>query len=348
MARPTRRLLTVVALIGVAATFACGAAAGDAAKGKKKGAADGAAAAIVGDRSISLAELDEQAAGALAKVRQQEYEVRQQILDGIINEELLKKEAAAKGVDHEALMEGVRSGVADPAQAEIDAFYEQNKARYGTQTKEQVLPQVGTILKSQKVLMAQRAFLEGLRKKYAVKVLLDPPRVQVAEDDDATLGPKSAPITIVAFSDYQCPYCSRAEVIVQQVFDKYGDKVRLVFRDYPLSFHQNAQGAAEGAECAKEQGKFWEMHKSLFANQSKLSPAELVETAAGIGLDKDKFKACLDAGKFRAEVQKDFSDGQSYGVTGTPTYFINGIMLVGAKPLDSFSEVIDQELARRN
>ena len=162
------------------------------------------------------------------------------------------------------------------------------------------------------------------------------------------MGPDNAPVTIVEFSDYQCPYCSRAETTVQEVLKKYGDKVRFVYRDYPLSFHPNAENAAIGAGCAKDQGKFWEMHGAMFNNQAKLGKDDLVATAAGLGMDKDKFKACLDAGKHKDEVQKDFQDGMKYGVTGTPTFFINGIMMVGARDVNSFAEIIGQELERKN
>lgn len=125
-----------------------------------------------------------------------------------------------------------------------------------------------------------------------------------------------------------------------------GREIHLVYRDYPLSFHPNAENAAMASECAKDQGKYWEMHNAMFGNQSKLAATDLVETAGGLGMDKDKFKACLDRDKFKSEVQHDFQDGQKYGVTGTPTFFINGIMIVGARGVESFSEIIDRELDR--
>jgi protein-disulfide isomerase len=359
MDRPLQKSLSAAMLLAVIAVFACNAASGDADKRKKSPAPDAAAtapaagpggvAATVGDRSITFEELDLKAAAALMKVRQQEYEARQQVLDGMINEELFEREAKAKGVPKDKLLETeITAKVPDPAQAEVDAYYEQNKARMGTQTKEQIGPQISAMLKQQKLAGVQAEFIKQLREKYGVKVLLEPPRVQVSVDDDAAKGgPESAPVTIVEFSDYQCPFCSRAEVVVDEVMKKYGDKVRLVYRDYPLSFHQNAETASMASECAEEQGKFWEMHKAMFGNQQKLAAGDLVETAGNIGLDKDAFKACLDSGKFRTEVQKDFQDGQKYGVTGTPTFFINGIMIVGARGVDSFSEIIDRELARK-
>jgi protein-disulfide isomerase len=351
MERPLQNFLPAVLVVCAVVFFACSAATGDAAKdsGKKTDAAAGSAvAARIGDKAITVEEIDQRAASSLMKVRQQEYEVRQQALDALINDDLLDREAKTKGVTKEKLVETeVTAKAPDATQAEIDAYYEQNKARMGGQTKEQIAPQIGAMLKSQKSGAIQADYMKSLRQKYGVKVMLEPPRVQIAVDDDASRGgPNGAPVTIVEFSDFQCPFCSRAEPVVDEVMKKYGDKVRLVFRDYPLSFHPNAEMAAMGAECAEEQGKYWEMHRAMFANQAKLAAADLVETAGGLGIDKDKFKACLDSGKYRPEVQKDFHDGQKAGVTGTPTFFINGIMIVGARGVDSFSEIIDRELSR--
>jgi|SoiMethySBSTD1v2_1073268.scaffolds.fasta_scaffold03480_14 protein-disulfide isomerase len=351
MERPLRTIFPAVVLCCAATVFACGAATGETGKAADKGASPAAStgvAAKVGDKSITIAELDSKAAANLMKVRQQEYEVRQQALDGMINDELLEREAKAKGVTKEKLIETeVAAKAPQPSQAEVDAYYEANKARMGTQTKEQISPQISAMLKQQKMASVQGDYLKGLRQKYGVKVMIEPPRVQVGVDDDpAKGGGSSAPVTIVEFSDFQCPYCSRAETVVDEVMKKYGDKVRLVYRDYPLSFHPNAENAAMASECAEEQGKYWEMHKAMFANQQKLGAPELIETAGGLGLDKDKFKTCLDSGKFRPEVQKDFQDGQKVGVTGTPTFFINGVMIVGARDVASFSDIIDRELDR--
>jgi protein-disulfide isomerase len=354
-----KRLISLAAVVCASAAFACTAATGDPSKesGKdaKKTTATAAASlspttpvAVVGDKTITLQELDVQAASALTRVRQEEYDARRQALEAMVNNEVLMKEAAAKKVGKDDLLKtDVTDKVTDPPQAEIDSFYEQHKPQFGTQTKEQLAPQIAAMLKNQKLADAQRDYMKGLRKKYGVKTLLEPPRVEIAVDNDASKGPAKAPITIVEFSDYQCPYCSRAETTVQEVLKKYGDKVRLVYRDYPLQFHPNANIAAQASECAKDQGKFWEMHNAMFANQAKLTQPELVETAATIaGIDKDKFKTCLDSGKFKDEVQKDFDDGQKYGVTGTPTFFINGIPMVGARDVNSFAEIIDSELER--
>ncbi len=352
------RCLTLGALVGLVAICACNAATGDAAKatgGKTPAAAaapkplePGATVATIGDQKITLADLDESAAAALARVRQQEFDVRKQSLETLVNDKVLEKEAAAKGVSKDALIKAeVTDKIGDPAQPEIDAWYEQNKARLGTQTKEQMQPQIAQMLKTQKTQDVQRSYVKGLRQKYAAKILLEPPRVEVSLDDDPSKGPAKAPVTIVEFSDYQCPFCSRAENTVNDVLKKYGDKIRFVYRDYPLPFHQNANIASQAAQCAADQGKFWEMHAALFANQQKLTQPDLIATAGTIGVDADKFKTCLETGKFKDEVQKDLDDGQKYGVTGTPTFFINGIPLVGAQGPEAFADIIDSELERK-
>jgi|TARA_Y100000310_G_scaffold63439_2_gene58868 protein-disulfide isomerase len=169
----------------------------------------------------------------------------------------------------------------------------------------------------------------------------------VDEDDDPVMGNKNAPVTIVSFEDYQCPFCKKAfEQSVLQVKKEYIDtgKVRYIFRDFPLSFHPEAQSAAEASECADEQEKFWEYHDALYENQQGLGSDLYIQLAQQLGLDADKFKTCIDTGKYSQEVKDDFSYGSQIGVSGTPTFFINGIKLVGAQPYQSFKQIIDAEL----
>jgi protein-disulfide isomerase len=157
-------------------------------------------------------------------------------------------------------------------------------------------------------------------------------------------GPDNAPITIVEFSDFQCPYCSRASATVDEVLNAYPGKIRLVFRHYPLPFHAEAPKASEASMCANEQGKFWEYHDVLFKNQQQLAVADLKNHASAIGLDAAKFAECLDSGKNASVVEKDMEAGKKVGVNGTPAFFINGIMLSGAQPIEEFKAVIDSEL----
>lgn len=176
-----------------------------------------------------------------------------------------------------------------------------------------------------------------------------PSNIEVSADDDPFKGSADAPITIIEFSDFECSFCARFTAdALPQLIKTYIDtgKVKLVFRDYPLPFHKNAQKAAEAAECAVEQGKFWEYHDKVFANQNSLGVTSLKQYAKDLGLDSAKFDQCLDSGKMAQEVKKDFSDGTAYGVDGTPTFFINGVKLVGAQPLEAFAQIIEQELQK--
>ena len=175
-----------------------------------------------------------------------------------------------------------------------------------------------------------------------------PNKQQIDLDDDPVLGDKDAPVTIVSFEDYQCPFCKRAfDQTFPQLKSEYIDtgKVKLVYRDYPLSFHPQAQSAAEASECANDQGEFWDYHDALFNNQATLGSDLYTKLAGDLGLDVGQFTECVDSGKFRQEVQDDFSYGSSVGVSGTPTFFINGIKLVGAQPFQAFKNIIDAELA---
>ncbi|MBS3128389.1 DsbA family protein [Candidatus Woesearchaeota archaeon] len=172
--------------------------------------------------------------------------------------------------------------------------------------------------------------------------------VPVSADDDAVLGDPNAPVTVIEFSDFECPFCGRAyEDAVKQMKKEYVEtgKVKFVYRDYPLSFHPQAQKAAEAAECAGDQGKYWEMHDKLFENQQSLSVENHKKWAAELGLNSATFNDCLDSGKNAEEVQKDSQDGNAAGVSGTPTFYINGQELVGAVPYAQLKAVIESKLS---
>lgn len=180
--------------------------------------------------------------------------------------------------------------------------------------------------------------------------------VNVSVDDDAFLGKKNAPVTMIEFSDFQCPFCrSLWRETLPQIKKEYIDtgKVKFVYRDFPLSFHSGATPAAEGAECARDQGKFWEMHDAIFEEQQKQGSGTIQFTAddvkkwaANIGLNTTKFNQCLDSGKYKQEVEKDIADGSAAGVSGTPATFINGRLISGAYPFAAFKVIIDEELKK--
>ena len=159
-------------------------------------------------------------------------------------------------------------------------------------------------------------------------------------------GPKNAPITMIVYSDFQCPFCSRVEPTIERIEKEYPGKIRVVWKDFPLGFHQNAKPAAIAARVAGEEGKFWQMHRKLFENQKALDRLSLEKYAQELGLNMGKFKAALDSNKYGAEVDADMASGQKVGVSGTPATFINGRMINGAYPYETFKKVVDQELAK--
>lgn len=164
-------------------------------------------------------------------------------------------------------------------------------------------------------------------------------------DDDPYLGSKDAKVVIIEFSDYECPACKRAEPVVKQLTSYYKDRILLVYRDFPLyQAHPFAQRAAEAAQCAFEQNKFWEMHSKLFEGQEPLDVSSLKRYAREIGLDGGRFDSCLDSRKYRQEVENDAQDGLKAGVKGTPTFFINGKMYTGGRSFEEFRKIIDREL----
>lgn len=178
----------------------------------------------------------------------------------------------------------------------------------------------------------------------------EPRRVEVSQDDDPAIGPSDAPVVIIEFSDYQCPFCRKfALETLDRILEEYSGKVRFVYRDFPLeSIHAYALKAAEAANCAGEQGRYFEYHDLLFERQedwSSRGTAAFVEYAEQLGLELESFKTCLSSGKYEEEVRKDLQDGLRAGVSGTPAFFINGIPLSGAQPFEAFKAIIDSELA---
>ncbi len=176
----------------------------------------------------------------------------------------------------------------------------------------------------------------------------DPAKVyEVAVGESPSRGSAEAPVTIVEFSDFQCPFCSRVVTTLAEIHQEYGDQVRVTFKHLPLSFHAKAPAAHAAAEAAHKQGKFWEMHDKIFANQKDLEPATFEKYAAEIGLDIEKYKQDVASKAVAVRVKADVSQAGSLGVTGTPGFFVNGRFLSGAQPFASFKKLIDEELAKK-
>jgi predicted DsbA family dithiol-disulfide isomerase len=304
--------------------------------------------ATIGGEPFTARQLEEAAGARLFQLRTQQYQAQRQILDDEIARRLLEREAAARKLTSaELLKQEVEAKVAPVTEEEQRAFYAQNKARMGDMTEADALKRIEAGLRQQRVGERQAAFLSDLRAKADVHVMLEPPRLALAIGDDPARGPADAPVTIVEFSDFQCPFCSRATATLKKLDAAYPGKIRLVYRDFPLvQIHPNAARAAEAAACANEQGKFWPMHDVMFEHQDKLGEADLKQSAATLGLDAAAFNTCLESGRHTAEWKKDAAEGDRYGVSSTPAFFINGRLVVGAQPYESFARILDEELAR--
>jgi protein-disulfide isomerase len=228
--------------------------------------------------------------------------------------------------------------------ADAEAFFNENRARMSGEF-DAMKDRIKEHLASQKQQQAAGEFVEGLKKKANVQTFLKAPRFEVAAGDSPRKGSASAPVEIIEFSDFQCPYCTRAANTVDEVVEKYGDKVSVVFKHFPLSFHDQAHQAGQASACANDQGKFWEYHDELFANQSALAEADLIRHAGTVALDVAAFTTCLTSKKHAATVDADMALGKTVGMSGTPGFYINGRSLSGAQPLDAFSKIIDEELS---
>ena len=311
--------------------------------------------AKIGDKTITLKELEASAKGELEQLQQAFEERRQQIrehaLDTLIAEKLVAAKAKSLGKTPEAYMkEQVTDKVTAPTETEISATYEQAKSRNPN------LPAMGTLkdqivsfLKQQKAQAVQDEFNKKLKAEAKVQVLLKAHHaapVQV-EAKGEMRGTADAKVTIVAFSDYQCPFCAVGEKSIAEVMSAYPGQVKFYFRDYPLPIHADAPKAAEAAHCAKDQGKYWEMHDKLFANQKALKIEDLKSYAKDLGIDAAKFDKCLASGEKKHEIDESMEAGRKLNVNGTPAFFVNGVLLSGAQPFEKFKQVIDEQLAAK-
>ncbi len=295
---------------------------------------------------ILASELDAKASSRLARLRQEEYEIRRQTLDEIVDERLLDAEAAKRGISRDELLQReVDAKTPAPSASEVETLYEQNKTRFAGQPKQQALARIGEVLGQRAKAERHNAYLEDLRSKARVAVRLEVPRTQVEIPKDAPVrGPASAPVTIVEFTDYQCPFCHRAQGVMDQILTRYQGKVRLVHLDFPLQGHPGAFPAARASRCAAEQDKFWEYDHDLMTQPGPLDDADLKARAARIGLQAAPFASCLASDRHDTAIRAAFEQGASLGVNGTPGYFVNGRMVNGALPYEEFARVIDEEL----
>jgi len=302
--------------------------------------------ATVEGEAISAQELSSTTTGQLLPLRNQEYDIQSKALEKLIRQKVLELAAQKKGESTEALLsEEVNRKVAAPTDAEVFAYYLAQKDR-NRQSFVQVKDQLRETLKREEIQYARDAYLDRLRSQADVVVLLKPPRTQVTYDAARVKGNPQAAVVIVEFADFQCPFCRQEEGVLKNLLAKYGAEVALAYRDFPVAqLHPLAEQAAEASRCGGEQGKYWQVDDLLMAGG--LDSPNLKQYAHDLKLDEKQFASCLASGKYKAAIEDDRKDAERLGVAGTPSFFINGILMVGAEPEENVSRVIDQELARQ-
>ena len=294
-------------------------------------------------QKLTLADLEHEQAAKLLQARYAYYLAEHEAVNQLIEDHLLEIEARREHLTLEQLLDrDVTGKVKDPTEDQLQVFYE------GLQTNEPfaaVREKIVGTLRQIRLARARATYVQSLRSHASVQIALAPPETEVALDNAPMRGPQGAPVVIVEFADYECPYCQRIHPELKKLQEEFTGKVALAFKDFPLPMHPRAAKAAEAARCAAEQGKFWEFHDMLFDNNQKLELAQLKEYARVLKLDAGRFDECLDTGKQTASVQKDFVDGQRLGLTGTPGFFINGHFLSGAVKYSTLREIVEQQLA---
>ena len=316
--------------------------------GKQVASVDGVAITETQIRETGTADLESlelQVLKSKASFARREHAILEKSLNDLIEEKLLQSEAARRGISKEELLaRELRQNAQEPTEKEIDAFYESNKQRIN-KPREEVAAQIKKYLAQQKESRVRETFMKKLETEHRVVRSLPPLRFEVDAAGRPFLGPASAPVTLVVFSDFQCPYCKNYSTTLKELPKNYGKKVRLVFRQFPLtSMHRFAQKAAEASLCAAEQGRFWEMHDLLFQDSKSLENSDLKAKAVKLGLNSAAFNVCLDQSRTGGRIREDIRAGAGAGVDGTPALFVNGRYLNGVRPYEEIAALVDEEL----
>ena len=298
--------------------------------------------AEVSGQGLTVNDLEQKEGGKLLQARYQFYLNQRKALDDLIDTQLLANEAHKKHITVDQLLDQeVYKQVKDPTEEQLQVYYE------GLDTKQpydEIRTQVLEHIRELRRTKARASYVETLRKQADISVLLMPPVADVDVAHSYVRGQPDAQIMLIEFADYECPYCQKVTPALQQLTKEYGAKVAVAFKDFPLPMHHRAQKAAEAARCAGEQGKFWEYHDVLFYSLL-FSVPDLKKHARVLQLDADRFDQCLDNGEMAAAVKKDVEEGTSLGLTGTPSFFVNGHFFSGVVDYSVLKQMVDQQLA---
>jgi protein-disulfide isomerase len=309
--------------------------------------APGAVLITVGGRPVTEGTIAERLKPIVYKLRLNTYQLTKQALDVTINDLLLLAEAARRNVPPEEIVrKEISEKVHAPTEAEIAKFYTENKARIPDELA-RVSNQIASYLQEQERQRLEQELSNRLRAGADIRLLISAPPLpqqSISADDDPVRGNATATVTIVEFTDFQCPACAAMQPILEEVMKTYGGRVKLVVRDFPLAMHANSRKAAEAANAANAQGKFFEYADLLFKRQNALDVASLKKYATELGLNRVQFDAALDSGKYDPEIRHDIADGEIYGIDSTPALFINGMALTEMSS-DALRAAIERALA---
>lgn len=304
-----------------------------------------AVVATVNGAEIRMKQVDETVLSAIYPLQQQLYAIRKVALDNLITARLLEAEARSQGVSIEELRERLTRGEIKVTRTQVEEAYAQNASFFASMSPDEARERLRLDLENQTRMRHYRAGVEELRRKWPVVIRLPAPAVSGPElvDGSPVKGPAKAAVTIVEFSDFECPFCAQVQDTLKQILERYGGEVRLVFKHLPSEGHRNSLAAARAAYCAGEQDRFWQFHDALFASR-KLSPEVFGELGVRLGLGREKFAACLSDEASRSAVIRDIELARRYRIDSTPSFLINGKLVKGALTFAEFQNLIEREL----
>lgn len=304
--------------------------------------------ATVNGRDISLKQVDDSVKPQIYPLQQQLYAIRKAALDNLVTSKILETEATSRGISIDELRKELTLGEITVTRTQIEDAYKQNASFFAAMSPDEAKERLRLDLENQARMKLYRAGLEALRKKWTVTLnLVAPPFVSELDDGLAPAKGSTKPvITIVEFSDFECPFCREVQRTLNQVVQSYGNEVRLIFKHLPLEGHRNSLAAARAAYCAGEQDRFWPYHDALFAS-GKLSPGVFEEIAVDLGLGMPKFRACLDSEHSRTAIVKDIETARLFRIESTPSFLVNGKLVRGALSFADFQKIIERESNQR-
>jgi protein-disulfide isomerase len=304
---------------------------------------DSSVVAEVGGVKLTMAELEQEESAKLLSAHYQYYQAETRALNDLIDKKLLEQKAKSENLTLEQLVDrDIKSQVKDPTEDQMKVYYEGLETDQAYEAVRQKILEKIRQLRTEKV---RAAYVTALRVKSTVYVTLAPPRANVDLQNAQTTGPQKAPVTIVEFADYECPYCQKVAADVKKLQADLGDKVAFTYKDFPI--HSRSGKAAEAARCAGKQGKFWELHDELYRSK-ELDVDQLKAQARALKLDATEFDKCLDSGEEAAAVERDHKEGAHLGISGTPSFFINGHFMSGALDYATLRQIVEQQLTVQN